>query len=314
VQRAGYFEMELVKSPQPRASVILPVHNAERYLRQAVDSVLTQTFPDFEVILLDDGSTDASLRILKQYERQDARCRVISRENRGLIATLNEGLALARGEIVLRMDADDVCRPDRFALQIDYLDRHLNCVAVGGVILLTDAEGMPIVEMFKRVTHDDIDSAMLLGEAAIAHPTAAIRRTALEKVAGYDSTVPHAEDLDLFLRLAEVGQLANLPEVVLEYRQHLASVGYRFSQTQAESVRRAVERAHVRRGVRRTNCEPEWPLEKAEELWAVHQKWGWWALAGRNLKTARKHAWEAFKCRPMNAQTWRLLACVIRGH
>src|SRR5690348_4391733 len=101
-------------SNAPKVSVLLPVFNAERYLRAAVDSVLSQTFDDFELLAFDDGSTDQSLSILREIEANDRRIKVISRENRGYLVVLNELVELARGSYLARMDADDICRPTRF--------------------------------------------------------------------------------------------------------------------------------------------------------------------------------------------------------
>jgi glycosyltransferase involved in cell wall biosynthesis len=300
-------------SPPP-ASVLLPVYNAERYLRPAVDSVLAQTFTDFEVILLDDGSTDGSLRILEEYAARDARCRVVSRENKGLIATLNEGLQLARGEIIFRMDADDVCRPQRFALQLEFLARHPGCVAVGGRVQLVDEEGLPIMEMIDCYRHAAIDAALLSGRPAIAHPSVAMRATVARAVKGYDKAYPHAEDHDFFLKLAELGELANLEEVVLEYRQHHQSVGYTQAVVQANSIIRAVAAAGERRRLGLSVPQLLHTRVTLNAKWQSHQKWGWWALSGGNVATARKHAFLALRGKPLNAGNWRLVACAIRGH
>src|SRR5690242_20811965 len=104
----------------PKVSVLMPVYNAEHYLQTAVESVLNQTFKDFELVAFDDGSTDRSLSMLRAFESKDARVRVISRENRGYLIALNEMIALARGEYLARMDADDICRPTRFEKQVKF--------------------------------------------------------------------------------------------------------------------------------------------------------------------------------------------------
>src|SRR5438067_12011849 len=109
---------------QPAISVIMSVYNAEAFLEAAVQSVLMQSFSDFEFIIIDDGSTDRSNQILQDYARKDNRVRLISRPNKGLTASLNEGLKLARGEFIARMDADDVAAPDRFKIQVEYLRDH----------------------------------------------------------------------------------------------------------------------------------------------------------------------------------------------
>lgn len=298
----------------PTASVLLPVHNGGAYLNAAIESVLAQSFTDYELLLLDDGSQDGSLECMKQHAALDARCRLHSWPNRGLVATLNEGVRLARGQILLRMDADDLCRPERFAQQIAYLEGHPECVAVGTQVMLIDPDGQPLRPFIETMGHDEIDAAHLAERGgAIAHPAVAIRKAAVLRVGGYRAGFPHAEDIDLFLRLAEVGRLANIAEVLLDYRQHAGSVGYRQAAQQRDSAARSVTEARQRRGL---------PiLTKPRELCSVpatiadlHRMWGWWALAGRNLATARKHAFKAVTRRPFDLDNLKLLLCALRGH
>lgn len=298
----------------PAASVILPVYNAGRYLETAIESVLGQTFTDFELLLLNDGSTDGSPAVLERWVAKDPRCTLHSWPNRGLIATLNEGIRLARADILLRMDADDLCAPQRFEAQMAYLHRHPDCVAVGTRVRLIDPEGMPICTFAEDTGHVAIDAAHLAGRGgAIVHPATAMRKTAVAAVGGYRDEFPHAEDIDLFLRLAEVGQLANVPEILLDYRQHMGSIGYSQARVQNASAQRAVMAAHLRRGLEVAAGSGQVASE-VPSLDDVHRKWGWWAMSGGNLDTARKHAFKAFRQRPWGLENWRLLACVLRGH
>jgi glycosyltransferase involved in cell wall biosynthesis len=300
------------------ASVLLPIHNADKYLVMAIESVLTQDYRNFELLLLNDGSTDGSAAILERFAALDARCKVHAWPNRGLIATLNAGIQLAAGKVLIRMDADDICRPHRFSRQMSYMQEHPDCVAVGSRVMLIDAEGWPICEfLWNHMHHDDIDAAHIagMGGSSIVHPSAVIRRQAIMEIGGYRAAYPHAEDLDLFLRLAEVGKLANLAEVLLEYRQHPDSVGYLHACTQWDSVRRAVVDACARRGLRQV----EWTtqlnsMQCVPSSADMHRKWSWWALGAGNRKTASKHAWKALSCAPFDMQNLRLCACVLRGH
>jgi glycosyltransferase involved in cell wall biosynthesis len=127
----------------PLISVCMPVYNAERYVSEAIESVLSQTFKDFEFLILDDGSTDGSLAILKGHAERDPRIRLTSRPNKGLAPTLNELMDQARGEFVARMDADDVSLPERLERQADYLRKHPDCVIVGCHALVMDSDGDP---------------------------------------------------------------------------------------------------------------------------------------------------------------------------
>ena len=301
---------------KPAASVILPVYNAEKYLNAAIESVLGQSLTDFELLLLNDGSNDGSLDRLQYFAAGDARCKIYSWPNQGLIATLNAGVQLAIADILIRMDADDICRSERFAMQIAYLRTHSECVAVGSHVMLIDADGEPICRFAEEVEHKAIDAAHLAGRGgAIAHPAAAMRKQALLDIGGYRAEYSHAEDLDLFLRLAEVGQLANLPEVLLEYRQHIGSIGYRHKLMQQDATRRAVADAWARRGLGQSvSPERSDPANKTPSLADVHRKWAWWALNAGNLETAKKHAWKALTLEPFSKESLKLCACVLRGH
>jgi glycosyltransferase involved in cell wall biosynthesis len=307
----------LNNTSQPAASVVFPVFNALKYLEKAVDSVLGQSFTDFEVLLLDDGSNDGSSEILDRYQAADSRCRVHRWPNKGLIATLNEGIQLARADILIRMDSDDICMPDRFARQMQYLNENPDCVAVGSRILLIDSEDMPITIMGNKFTHEEIDSTNIAGvDASLFHPAVTFRKFAVEQAGGYRPEYPSAEDFDLFLRLAEIGRLANLPEVLLKYRQHLSSIGYRQGNQQADSARRAIQDACRRRGLdcpvleARRQTAPDQRNEPAD----AYIKWAWWALKAGYLPTARKYTWMAMMKRPFSMEAWRLCACVLRGH
>jgi glycosyltransferase involved in cell wall biosynthesis len=298
---------------EPAISVLMPVYNAERYLLAAVESLLAQTFEDFELLVLDDGSTDNSLSILREFEANDSRIRVRSRENRGLVASLNELIAIARGRYLARMDSDDVCRPQRFARQITYLDAHPECVAAGTRVLFIDPEGMPIFAPDNKLTHEEIDSGHMSGVRGmrICHPSVMMRKAAVMQVGKYRDR-RFAEDLDLFLRLAEIGRLANLPEVLFEYRQHFDSLCYVHHDESSQFARLAIEDACKRRGVAiKSTTEATFKPERPAE---THRKWVWWALSAGNLATARRHAIKALAIEPFSIKNMKTVACAIRGH
>jgi glycosyltransferase involved in cell wall biosynthesis len=298
----------------PAISVILPVYNAARYVCNAVGSVLSQTYDDFELLAFDDGSTDGSLNILREFEAKDRRVRAFFRENRGLVQTLNELIGLARGRYLARMDADDICRPQRFEKQIAYLESHPECVAVGTGSLLIDPNGRPICEHIYELTHDKIDEIHLSGEAIsrLCHPSTIMRKDAVVQIGLYREEFRLAEDLDLFLRLAEVGQLANIPDIMLEYRHHLDSVCYKHADEQGNVGRRAVEQARIRRGIVGHSEIYQSQVNSASSA-ETHRKWAWWALAAGNVATARQHAIIAFAKEPLNKESFRVFACAMRG-
>jgi glycosyltransferase involved in cell wall biosynthesis len=298
----------------PLISVLTPVFNGVPYMETAIQSVLDQTVRDFEYILMDDGSTDRSLEFLRAFAGKDPRLHVVSREYRNYVRALNEGLAMARGEFVARMDADDIALPDRFEKQVRYLREHPECVVVGGRVLLIDAEGAPLREMCVEQTHEEIDGAHIAGRGCmITHPAMMARREAMIAIGGYRTEFQCAEDLDLFLRMAEYGKIANLPDVVLLYRQHLSSVGYSKFKAQQMSIIRAVRAACKRRGVPEPEGIGSRPLQ-APTVADAHRKWAWWALGTGHVASARKHAARALRREPFSLESWRAMYCALRGH
>lgn len=298
----------------PVVSVHMPVYNAERYVGEAVESILAQTFETFEFIIIDDGSTDGSLEILRRHEEQDKRIRLVSRPNAGVGRTRNEALAMAVGKYFAAMDADDVSSPRRFARQVEYLERTPECVAVGSRVLLIDSDGAPIREWSPFLTHEEIDREHLQGRGgAITHPAAMMRREAVCELGGYRESLQPAEDYDLFLRLGEVGRLANLEDTLLHYRQHPTSFGYADRARQRKAAQTALREAYERRGLAISvsgNGAVEQPLSLSDH----HRKWAWWALQAGNVATARKHALKALRLSPLSGQSWRAMACAVRGH
>ena len=171
----------------PRVSVLLPVWNGEAFLEPAIESMLRQTLSSFELIVIDDGSTDASAAMAGKFACGDDRVRVMRRAHEGLSAALNAGIAAARGEYIARMDADDINVPDRLQKQVAYLDAHPACVAVGAWIDVVDEAGLPLgVKTFSE-RHEQISAALLLGISPIAHPTVVMRRDVLRAAGGLNS-------------------------------------------------------------------------------------------------------------------------------
>lgn len=295
----------------PRISVLMPVYNGERYVRKAIDSILSQSFRDFEFIIIDDGSTDRTSQILAAAAMRDLRVRIISHENRGISPSLNAGLAVARGELIARMDADDVSLPDRFALQVAYLDAHRDCALVGGQIMFTDPADWPLTTMQHPLDHDGVVATMMAGSESLSHPTVMFRRDIALEIGGYSLRFEHAEDIDFFLRMGERGKLANLPDLVLHYRQHHKSIGYTYAQEQAAAHSRAIREAADRTGAPR----PE-PVRVGVSIGTrdvINERWAWWALRDGHLPTARLYAWRVLKRRPLATGSWRLAACAVRG-
>lgn len=208
----------------PVLSVVLPAYNAAGTIRAAATSVLDGTIAALELIIVDDGSTDGTGAAVADLAT-DPRVRIISRPNKGLAASLNEAIEVASAPFIARMDADDVCMPDRFEAQLAHLVSHPDVVLVGGQIRRVIG-GVPESTSRLPLAHDDIVAALLHGSHAVCHPTVMIRRSALGTIGPYWS-FGVAEDWDLFLRLSEIGRLANLDRHVLDYTFHEGGINAR---------------------------------------------------------------------------------------
>lgn len=291
----------------PRVSVLLPVYNAERYLREAVDSIFAQTFTDFELLAFDDGSSDKSLKILRSYK--DTRLVVRAASNRGLVPVLNDLIGLAQGEYLARMDADDIAHPERLAKQIEFMDANRGCVVLGSQVYMITSSGLHIGPLTMPMRHEEIDACHLKGHCSIAHPTVVMRAAAPRSVGGYNENFRHGEDFDLWLRLAELGTLANLNDALLHYRLHDASTSERKHSTQLETMRRACEAAWQRRGVKGhfEAGEPWRPLHNRVSRHAFALRYGWMAWANGHKKAWWHFFLKALRQRPLALGTWRLL-------
>tara|TARA_R110002096_G_scaffold416576_2_gene619452 strand:- start:297230 stop:298141 length:912 start_codon:yes stop_codon:yes gene_type:complete len=297
----------------PAISVTMPVYNTAKYLPMAIESVLNQTYSNFEFVIIDDGSTDGSSEIIAHYAKMDERIVSISRENRGIIYSRNEALALSKADYVALMDSDDICYPARLGLQVDFLNSHPDHVAVGAFACAIDSDGDALCTLPRPVDHNDIDNAHLRGEGgAIINPTAMIRKDAALKISGYNENYQCAEDFDFWLRLAEVGKLANIDTKLLDYRQHLESIGYKTRQKQLDSTRLALEDAARRRGLEKSGIVVPELDDTQPSNSDVHVKWGWWAFSAGNTVVARKHAYKALKLKPYNLKAWKLALCCFR--
>jgi glycosyltransferase involved in cell wall biosynthesis len=207
-------------------SVVMPVYNGQRFLARAMDSLLAQTFTDFEVIVVDDGSTDDTPAILRRYAEQDARVRVIRGDHAGISAALNRGIEASTHAWIARMDADDVASPDRFAKQIAGAAAHPEVVVWGSYAQHVDANGRVLgVSRTGPTSVDEFRRLRAAGEDVyVIHPTSMLRKDVVLRVGGYDGRFNYCEDFELFDRMAEHGPVVALPEPLLQYRIHATSV------------------------------------------------------------------------------------------
>jgi glycosyltransferase involved in cell wall biosynthesis len=296
----------------PTVSVMMPVYNTERYLAEAVESILAQTFADFELIAVDDGSTDGSGAILERYAARDGRVRVERLEHGGIVAARNRALELARGEFCAVMDSDDVALPGRLERQVAYLRDHPEVLCVGTAVRLIDPDGRVLRDAHAGMDHERIQEVLLSGRCPLNHPSVLMRRAAVLAVGGYRDGFAPSEDLDLFLRLGEVGRLANLPEVLQKYRQHPRSASEQGQRRQLERAARAVREACQRRGLppRDLALKPWRPTGWRSRM-QTYVNYGWWGFQRGDRRVALRYGLRAVGQMPWHPDGWRLLACAV---
>jgi len=199
----------------PKISVIMSVYNGEKYLREAIESILSQTFTDFEFIIVDDGSTDGSLKIIRSYV--DKRIKVINNEeNMGLTNSLNKALKKASGDYVARQDADDISLPNRFEEQVKYLDKHPGVALLGTSIYKIDEDGRIVAKIIATAS----PSKILFGENQFSHGTVMFRKEIVDKLGGYDELFRRAQDYELWLRIAKHYEVRILTQILYKLRFH----------------------------------------------------------------------------------------------
>lgn len=197
----------------PTISVVMSVYNGAAYLNEAIDSILKQTFENFEFIIIDDGSTDRSNEIVKSYK--DKRIVFIEQENTGLAIALNNAIRVSKTNLIARMDADDISLPNRLSLQFAFLENHAECIAVGGNAEIIDKDGIYVYTSKQRVEWDEIKD--ILPNTPFYHSSTMYRKSAFEKAGGYPE-IYGIEDIVFFNRLSEIGELRNLPDLLIKYR------------------------------------------------------------------------------------------------
>ena len=217
-----------------KVTVLMPVYNGEKYLREAVDSILNQTYTNFDFLIINDGSTDNTLKILQSYN--DNRIKIIdNKENLGLIQTLNKGLRLASGEFIARMDADDISLPVRLEKQINYLIKQNEVGVLGSQADIINDLGEKIDFYMVPNSHNMIAWMLLFGRSFI-HPSVMFRRSAIEEAEGYNASSLYMEDYELWISLVKKTRFANLSETLIKYRTSKDSISRRMVDQQQQNV------------------------------------------------------------------------------
>lgn len=213
-----------------RISVLLPVRNGLPYLSAAIQSVLSQSFTDFELIVIDDGSSDGSADAVRAI--RDDRIRLLSTGGAGVAAALQAGLGVATGEFIARQDADDLSDPDRFARQVSCIDRHPRVAVVSSRVRFIDHNGDTTANGWTRMVRSEWERATTPADIAtlmpktccIVHGSVMMRRSAVVAAGGYDARLPVAQDYDLWLRLLPLGEFVRLPDELYAFRIHDAQI------------------------------------------------------------------------------------------
>jgi len=218
-----------------KISVVMPVYNAGPFLPEAIESILNQTFSDFEFIIINDGSTDDSGALISQYGLRDGRIKVKHQTNQGVVAALNTGFDLSRGKYIARMDADDVSLPERLEKQVVFMEAHPQ-IGVCGAWVRTI--GQPDGRIWRYPVDDPTIRCQLLFHSPLAHPAVIIRQELLEETGlRYESRYKHAEDYAFWSKLSIYTKFANIPDVLHLYRMHSQQVMQTYLSTNLVSAR-----------------------------------------------------------------------------
>lgn len=207
-------------------SVILPIYNGEKYLSSCIDSILDQTFKDFELIIINDGSIDATEKIIKNYENKDSRIKSYYKTNSGIVDSLNLGISKAQFDLIARIDADDICHPNRLEKQVALLKEY---DIVGSNALLIDKQGNPLGQTNLPKRQEDIEKSIFSMKPSIIHPSIMFRVSNLklsndDKV--YSSAFMHCEDLELWLRNLDHCKFCNLQSPLIKLRKHDLNISH----------------------------------------------------------------------------------------
>lgn len=214
-------------------SILLPVFNCELYVKESLDSILQNTYPNFELIIVNDGSKDSTLDIIKEYN--DERIFLYNKINSGLIDTLNYGLKKCRYPIVMRMDGDDVIEENKIQKQLYYFFKSRS-ILTGTNGYLIDSEGLNRGFIDLPTEHNQILKSMLNMSPSFIHPSVMYYKDAVQKAGGYDSNFKHAEDFDLFLKLSSFGKLSNLNDRLIYLRKHDKNISHLNTQEQIKNT------------------------------------------------------------------------------
>lgn len=253
---------------KPAITVLMPCYNAQRWLREAIESVLSQTYENFEYILVDDGSTDETLEVINEYASKDRRLNVIAKRNTGLVDSLNVGIKQAKGEWIARLDADDISMPDRLAKQFDFTNRNPQVVLVGGGCIEIDEGGNFLKQHSYPVKHERLLNRLERLKAFFPHSSAFFKKDHVLKIGGYNTRFIRSQDWDLWLRIAETAPIGCLPDPVIKLRKHASMISNTNNGKLQQVNGLAVTICHFRRKFRMPD-----PSQMSEDIWQRFMSW-----------------------------------------
>ena len=257
---------EKMKKP-PSISVVMPVYNCDRYLKESIESILSQTFEDFEFIIINDGSTDSTAEILRSYARKDSRIEIINQPNSGIVKALNRGICESKGNWVCRMDGDDIALPYRFARQIEKIRENPSIVILGGWCQLVDSQGIS-GKIYKYPTQNmELINNLETDKAFFPHSSVCFKNNIVKDLGGYRERFRHAEDLDLWLRLVGKGDFGCCEEMILKLRKHDSNILNSYAHlSQLRSI--ATRVCYLRRKIGLSD-----PSRLKEDKWRIFIRW-----------------------------------------
>jgi len=301
------------RATTPLVSVLTPVWNATRFVGDAIRSIQAQDLAAWEMILVDDGSTDDSAERIRALSERDPRVRLLRGAHGGVSKARNLALEAAGGEYVANLDADDLARPGRLRAQVDFLRAHPECVAVGTHLRFVDASGWPIRPSRHPTDHAGILAELHQGRGlALCHSSAMFRREALERVDPYDEALRRGEDLDLYLRLASLGELRNLPEILLDVRRHFSLSFDEAHEDDRQQRRELIERAYAKLGRTPPPLDIQVrtpPMTRGQWHAATTSA----ALDAGHRGTALKHSLLAVADAPLTQSSWLAVGASLLG-
>lgn len=293
----------------PPITVLMPAFNAEAYIAEAIESVLRQTFTDFELLIIDDGSTDDTLRIIKSFD--DQRITLISRPNKGLIDTLNEGLGKAKGALIARFDADDICLADRLQEQYDFMQQHHDHILVGSDVIYMDKDGTPLLRVNPvGYTYEQIKEN-IYRKCPFMHPAVMFRKDVVLSVGGYPKNALTFEDHLLWVQLIDKGKMCNEDKVLVHMRLNPDSVTI-------DEKWRGPEFAEIRMRSLKNGFVTDEDAERLKQIisrqnFGAYKKGSYYAMVGKKYlwdnphpAKARENLAKAIKYYPKNKEAYAL--------